>query len=237
MAAPSVKVVGARDGRPSVAIEVQSKEARAVRRTWELTAGIGLVIGSVGLLFVRAFSGRGNGWADIADFLPYLAIGVGGALIYIAIYGGYARARDTRLADRLPGAVVFGAELTPTLKRLLRASFDAEIGTELYKRIPHRYTLVVDCDFVAFWYGRPSAPKLLRRFETRSFRDVQATTFLLPQKRMEGLMILGSGSNLDASLEIAPSPTGVMAKSRTRPQVELLAGRLRSCFEAAHIRD
>ena len=113
-----------------------------------------LVIGTVAIVFLRAFGPLGEGWDDVLGFLPFLAGGVALALLLNVGYGEFARARRRRLTHDHGDAAVFTAEMTPALKKYLQFDWSRDTSAQRVGQTPHFFTTVASPDGTSLWNGR-----------------------------------------------------------------------------------
>ena len=188
-----------------------------------LVLGIFLTLGSLAMVFVRAFGSRGDGWNDIREFLPVLAgaLLVGGALVIG--YSWFAVARLRRLEREHPSAVLFTAEMTPELKQLLKSRIrDGRAEQAIW--LPHFFTVVATSEGLRFWRGCAAQPKEFWRIEWPSVLELKPAEFPLQYKTMQG--IRGFTGDPIGALEIAPFPDSILMASWDREHIEALMKKL-----------
>ena len=189
-----------------------------------LAPAIVLVIGTLVLVFVRAFgSSYGEGWNDILEFAPFYVGAIAAAFILIALYNWYADARDRRLAREHPTALVFGSEMTPALKQRLRSDPDRYSSPAVVGRAPHLFTVVADADGITLWNGPASNPVEFWGIDWRTVSGIRPATHRLDYKTVRGLVFDTSTGAVLGTLEIAPRPKGPFSVSFSYSDAELTA--------------
>ncbi len=162
-----------------------------------VTSGF-VVVGAFGMVFVRAFGDRGDGWDDIREFVPLLVGVLAGSVILIVGFTVYSTARDRHLARRYPGAEVFTVDLTPNLKRTLRSTPDKRAPA----RTPGIFTVVGSVEGLSFWVGWPLAPNKFWQLDWREVADLQPALFPLKYKTVRGIRVVTHDSAV--VVELAP---------------------------------
>lgn len=196
-----------------------------------LVLAILLVIGTVGMVFVRAFGPLGEGWEDVLGFLPFLAGGVAVALVVNVGYGEFARARRRRLTHDHGDAVVFTAEMTPALKNYLQYERSRDTSAERVGQMPHFFTTVASPDGISLWNGPASRPLNFWQIDWASILGVRPEVVRLQFKTVHCLQLHTGAA--DGALQIAPFPDRGLAVSWDRASIEQLADTLNELRRAA----
>jgi hypothetical protein len=196
-----------------------------------LLLAILLVIGTVAMVFVRAFGALGEGWDDVLGFLPFLAGGVAGGLLLNIGYGQFGRARYRRLRHDHGDAVVFTAEMTPALKKYLRLDRSRFTSAERVGQTPYFFTAVASSDGIGLWNGPASRAIKFWQIDWASILDIRPEVVQLQFKTVHCLQ-LHTGTT-DSALQIAPFPDRGPAVSWDRASVERLADSLNEMRRAA----
>ncbi|RXZ71859.1 hypothetical protein [Agromyces albus] len=193
--------------------------------------GIPLGIGSMAMVFVRAFGPLGNGWDDVLGFLPFLAGPVAAALLVGVAYGEFALARRRRLTRDHADAVVFTAEMTPALKKYLQLDPSRFPSAERVGKTPHFFTAVASSDGISLWYGPASRPIEFWQIDWASILDVRPEVVRLQYKTVHCLQLHTGAA--DGALQLSPFPERGIAVSWNRASVEQLADSLNELRRAA----
>jgi hypothetical protein len=209
----------------------QGKSPRGVGVPAGLLLGILLVIGSMVMVFVRAFDTRGEGWDDVLGFLPFLAGGVAAALLLNVGYGEFARARRRRLKHDNGDAVVFSAEMTLALKKYLQVDRTRYTSAEQVGKTPHFFTAVASSDGISLWNGPASRPIKFWQIDWASILDIRPEVVQLPFKTVHCLQLHTGAA--DGAMQIAPFPDRGIAVSWDRASTEQLADTLNELRRAA----
>jgi hypothetical protein len=193
--------------------------------------GIPLVIGTVAMVFVRAFGPLGKGWDDVLGFLPFLAGGVVVALLLNVGYGEFARARRRRLTHDHGDAAVFTAEMTPALKKYLQFDRSRDTSTQRVGQTPYFFTTVASSDGISLWNGPASRPIKFWQIDWASILDVRPEVVRLQFKTVHCLQLHTGAA--DGAFQIAPFPDRGLAVSWDQRSTEQLADTLNELRRAA----
>jgi len=209
----------------------QEEDPGWVRVPVGLLLAILLVIGTVAMVFIRAFGPLGEGWDDILGFSPLLAGGVAVALLLNVGYGEFARARRRRLTHDHGDAVVFTAEMTPALKTYLQFDPSGYTSAERVGQTPYFFTAVASSDGISLWNGPASRPIKFWQIDWSSILDVRPGVVPLQFKTVHCLQLHTGAA--DGALQIAPFPDRGHAVSWDRASIEQLADTLNELRTAA----
>ena len=185
-----------------------------------LVVAVLIVGGSIAMVFVRAFGERGDGWDDILEFLPFLAAGLAGGIILNTAYGEIALARRRRLTRENGDAIVFTAEMTPTLKAILKVHDGTSLGTPRRNRAPYFFTVVASDQGITLWGGTPTRPRSFWQIDWESIAEIQLARIQLQFKAVHGLTL--KTHRPDGTFQIAPFPERGFARSWKRERTERL---------------
>jgi hypothetical protein len=209
----------------------QEKNPGGVGLPVGLLLAIPLVIGTVAIVFVRAFGPLGEGWDDVLGFLPFLAGGVAVALLLNVGYGEFARARRRRLTYDHGDAFVFTAEMTPALKKYLQFDPSRFTTAERVGKAPYFFTAVASPDGISLWNGPASRPIKFWQIDWASIVDIRPEVVRLQFKTVHCLQLHTGAA--DGALQIAPFPDRGLAVSWDRASIEQLADNLNELRRAA----
>jgi hypothetical protein len=202
----------------------QEKNPGGVRVPVGLLLAILLVIGTVAMVFIRAFGTLGEGWDDILGFLPFLAGGVAVGLLLNIGYSQFARARRRRLTHDNGDAVVFTAEMTPALKKYLQFDRSRYTSAERVGQTPYFFTAVASSDGISLWNGPASRPIKFWQIDWASILDIRPEVAQLQFKTVHCLHLHTGGA--DGAFQIAPFPDRGLAVSWDQRSTEQLADAL-----------
>ncbi|WP_157372772.1 hypothetical protein [Agromyces sp. Root81] len=184
-----------------------------------------LTLGSFALVAIRAFGSRGDGWADILEFLPFLAAGIGFGLALNFAYAKFARMRLHRLAKDHPDAVLFTAEMTPALMQFLRSEANRRENPASVGRLPHFYTAVASVDGLSFWRGSAPYPVKFWQIDWGSIRDLRPELVQLQFKTAHAIHFETGES--PGALQIVPFADGMFTVSWGQNRVSELVETLK----------
>ena len=192
-----------------------------------------LTIGSLAMVFIRAFGANGDGWHDIREFAPFYLGAIVLAFPFIALFTLYADARDRRLTRDHPDALVFGAEMTPALKDLLKSTPESAASPALAGRAPSWFTVVADADGVTFWLGPGWNPVKFWGVDWEAVWGLRPSRLQLQFKNMNGFVMDTHTGAAVGALEIAPRPTRFFASSLGTDEISVLTERLTEVWHAS----